>query len=209
MNLQEINANLLDKRGSPKDIANFLQSLSFLEKQKSTLYNKLSEKINILNFSDCFLKISHDTKKNSINLDEIASKICQSKIGERECSKRLAYAYYPIEEALEKIKHKKILSIEEILEIISILDCFFGEESYMLIQAKTFLAMAPQMCSLYGVHLENFQKVFYDILVDAQVHLDLFNVIKAIIDKKLHKSEGSSPVVRFRNPDAWIASVSC
>jgi hypothetical protein len=59
------------------------------------------------------------------------------------------------------------------------------------------------------VHLENFQKVFYDILVDAQVHLELFNVIKAIIDKKLHKSEGTSPVVRFRNPDAWIASVSC
>ena len=205
----EIIANLVGKRGSPKDIANFLECLSFLEKQKSILYNKLSEIIVDFGFSDCFLKISNDTKKNSRSLDEIASKICQSKIGDRECSKRLAYAYYPIEKALEKIKHKKILSIEEILEILSILECSFGEESYMVIQAKTFLAMAPQMCSLYGVHLENFQKVFYDILVDAQVHLELFNVIKAIIDKKLHKIEGSSPVVRFRNPDAWIASVSC
>ncbi|MCJ7714757.1 hypothetical protein MUO66_09930 [Candidatus Bathyarchaeota archaeon] len=202
----EINANLVGKRGSPKDIANFLQSLSFLEKQKSTLYNQLSEKIDILNFNDCFLKISQDTKKNSRNLDEIASKICQSKIGERDCSKRLAYAYYPIEKALEKIKHKKILSIEEILEILSILECSFGEESYMVIQAKTFLAMAPQMCSLYGVHLEDFQKVFYDILVDEEVHLELFEIIKAIIEKKLHKSEGSSPVVRYRNPDAWIAA---
>ena len=206
MNLLEINANLLGKRGSPKDIANFLQSLSFLEKQKSTLYNQLSEKIDILNFNDCFLKISQDTKKKSRNLAEIASKICQSKIGERDCSKRLAYAYYPIEKALEKIKHKKILSIEEILEILSILECSFGEESYMVIQAKTFLAMAPQMCSLYGVHLEDFQKVFYDILVDEEVHLELFEIIKAIIEKKLHKSEGSSPVVRYRNPDAWIAA---
>ncbi len=202
----EINANLVGKRGSPKDIANFIQSLSFLEKQKSTLYNQLSEKIDILNFNDCFLKISQNTKKNSRNLDEITSKICQSKIGERDCSKRLAYAYYPIEKALEKIKHKKILSIEEILEILSILECSFGEESYMVIQAKTFLAMAPQMCSLYGVHLEDFQKVFYDILVDEEVHLELFEIIKAIIEKKLHKSEGSSPVVRYRNPDAWIAA---
>ena len=202
----EINANLVGKRGSPKDIANFLQCLSFLEKQKSTLYNQLSERIDNLNFNDCFLKISQDTKKHSKDLDEVASKICQSKIGERDCSKRLAYAYYPIEKALEKIKHKKILSAEEILEILSILDCSLGEESYMVIQAKTFLAMAPQMCSLYGVHLEGFQKVFYDILVDEEVHLELFEIIKAIIEKKLHKSEGSSPVVRYRNPDAWIAA---
>ena len=202
----EINANLLGKRRSPKDIANFIQSLSFLEKQKSTLYNQLSEKIDILNFNDCFLKISQNTKKNSINLDKIASKICQSKIGERDCSKRLAYTYYPIEKAIEKIKHKKILSIEEILEILSILDCSLGEESYMVIQAKTFLAIAPQMCSLYGVHLEDYQKVFYDILVDEEVHLELFEIMKAIIEKKLHKSEGSSPVVRYRNPDAWIAA---
>jgi hypothetical protein len=203
----EIKVTLLGKRGSPKDISNFLQCLSFLEKQKSTLYNTLSQKITILNFSPCFLKISQDAKKNSQNLDEIASKICRSKIGERDCSKRLANAYYPIEEASKKIKHKKILSAEEILEIISILDCSVGEESYMVIQAKTFLTMAPQMCNLYGVHLENFQKIFYDILVDEQVHLDLFNTIKAIIDKKLRKSEGTSPVVRFRNPDAWIAAV--
>ena len=202
----EITANLVGKRGSPKDIADFLQILSFLEKQKSTLYYKLSEKMVNFGFNDCFLKISHDTKKNSRNLDEIASEICQSKIGERDCSKRLAYAYYPIEKALEKIKHKKILSIEEILEILSILECSFGEESYMVIQAKTFLVMAPQMCSLYGVHLEDFQKVFYDVLVDEEVHLELFEIIKAIIEKKLHKSEGSSPVVRYRNPDSWIAA---
>ena len=181
---------------------------SFLEKQKSTLYNQLSEKIIILNFSDCFLKISHDTKKHSRNLDEIANKICISKIGDKESPKRLSTAYNPIEKATKKIKHKKILSKEEILEIISILEDSLGEESYIVIQAKTFLAMAPQMCSLYGgVHLENFQKVFYDILADDEIHLDLFEVIKAIIDKRLHKNEGTPPVVRYRNPDAWIASV--
>ena len=203
----EINVPLLGKRGSPKDIANFIQCLSFLEKQKSTLYNKLSEKIVNFGFNDCFLKISNNTEKHSRNLDEIASKICQSKIGDKECSKRLSNVYNPIEIASEKIKHKKIFSDEEILEVISILDCSLGEESYMVIQAKTFLAMAPQMCRLYGVHLENFQKVFYDIVADEEVHVDLFEIMKAIIDKKLHKSESSSPVVRYRNPDAWIASV--
>jgi hypothetical protein len=203
----EINVNLLGKRGSSKDVAHFLQCLSFLEKQKSTLYNKLSEKIVILNFNDCFLNISNNAKKHSRSLDEIASKICRSRIGDRECSKRLDNAYNLIEKVSKKIKHKKILSNEEILEIMSILDCSFGEESYIVIQAKTFLAMAPQMCRLYGVHLENFQKVFYDIIADEELHIDLFEIMKAIIDKKLHKSEGSSPIVRYRNPDAWIASV--
>lgn len=197
---------MLGKRGSPKDIANFLQCLSFLEKQKSTLYNKLSEKITISNFSDCFLKISNDTKKNSQNLDEIASKIFRSRIGEKECFKQLAYAYYPINKALEKIKNKKILSNEEILDILSILDCSVGEESFMVIQAKTLLSMASQVCQLYGVHLETFQKVFYDILSNDEGHIELLEIIKAIITKKLPKSEGSSPVVRYRNPDAWIAS---
>ena len=77
----------------------------------------------------------------------------------------------------------------------------------MVIQAKTCLAMAPQMCRLYGVHLENFQKVFYDIVADEEVHLDLFEIIKAIIDKKLNKNEGSAPIVKYKNPDSWIASV--
>ncbi len=198
---------MLGKRGSSKDISNFLQCLSFLEKQTSTLYNQLSEKIINSAFSDSFQKISHNAKKHSKNLEEIANKICRSEIGDKECSKRLATAYNPIKEASKKIKHKKLLSNEEISEIISILECSFGEDSYMVIQAKTCLAMAPQMCLLYGVHLENFQKVFYDIVADEEAHLDLFENIKAIIDKKLNKIEGSAPIVRYRNPDAWIASV--
>lgn len=200
---------MLDRRGSPKDIANFLQCFSFLEKQKSDLYNLLSEKITIPNFGVCFLKISQNTTKNSQNLAQIAKQIDKSKIGDKECSKRLANAYFPIDQALKIAKSQKEFSDTAISELLSILDCTFGEESYAVIQAHTFLAMAGQMCSLYGVHLENFRKVFYDILEDEQLHLDLFKILKAIINKRLHGSEGSSPVVRFRNPDAWIASAVC
>ncbi len=67
--------------------------------------------------------------------------------------------------------------------------------------------MASQVCQLYTVHLETFQKVFYNILANDEVHIELLEIIKAIISKKLSKSEGGSPVVRYRNPDAWIASV--
>ena len=200
---------MLGKKGSPKDIANFLQCFSFLEKQKSILYNSLSEKVTFSNFNACFLKISQDTKRSSEKLARIANEICQLKIGDKECSKRLANAYYPIEQASKILKNKKDFSEKELSEFLSILDCTFGEESYVVIQAQTFLTLAPQMCSLYGVHLENFRKVFYDILEDEQLHLDLFNIIKAIINKKLNANEGISPVVRFRNPDAWIASAVC
>jgi hypothetical protein len=77
----------------------------------------------------------------------------------------------------------------------------------MTIQAKTFLAMAPQICRLYGVHLENFKKLFYSIVADEEAHMEMFENIKEAIDKKISKKEGSAPIVKYKNPDSWIVSV--
>ena len=200
---------MLGTTGSPKDIANFLQCFSFLEKQKSNLYNILSEKVTLANFNACFLKLSQDTKKSSQSLEQIANQISNSKIGDKECSRRLANAYSPIEHALKIVNNKEEFSDKELSDLLCDLDCTFGDESYVVIQAHTFLALASQMSDLYGVHLEDFRKVFYDILEDEQFHLDLLKIIKAILNKRIHDGEGSSPVVRFRNPDAWIASAVC
>jgi hypothetical protein len=198
---------LIGKRGSSKNIADFFHCLSFLENKASTLYKKLSEKTVNPAFSDGFLKISQNTKKHSKTLAEIATKISRSRIGDRECAKRLVTVINSIEKISKKIKHKKLLSLKEISEIISILEGSLGEESYMLIQAKTFLAMAPQICRLYGVHLENFKKLLYSIVADEEAHMEMFENIKVAIDKKLSKKEGSAPTVKYTNPDSWIASV--
>jgi hypothetical protein len=71
------------------------------------------------------------------------------------------------------------------------------------------LAIASEMSRLFGLDLESFRKIFYDILEDGQLHLDLFKIIKAINSKRLKGSEGHSPIVRFRNPEAWIGSAVC
>ncbi|MCW3997942.1 MAG: hypothetical protein NWF10_05160 [Candidatus Bathyarchaeota archaeon] len=198
---------MLGKRGSSKDIADFLHCLSFLENRTSTLYKKLSDKTVNSAFSDSFLKISQNTKKHSETLDEIAKKISRPRIGDKECAKRLATAFKSIEKVTKKIKHKKLLSNEDLSEIISILEGSLGEESYMLIQAKTFLAMAPQISRLYGVHLENFKKLLYSIVADEEAHMEMFENIKVAIDKKLSKKEASAPTVKYKNPDSWIAYV--
>jgi hypothetical protein len=198
---------LVGNRGSSKNIADFLHCLSFLENKTSTLYKKLSKKTVNIMFSDGFLKISQNTKKHSEILDEIATKISRPRIGDRECAKRLATVCNSIEKVSKEIKHKKLLSLKELSEIISILEGSLGEESYMTIQAKTFLAMAPQICRLYGVHLENFKKLLYSIVAHEEAHVEILENIKAAIDKKIGKEEGSAPIVKYKNPDSWIVSV--
>ena len=108
---------------------------------------------------------------------------------------------------IHEIYSNILLSVANDLEIISILEGSLGEESYMLVQARTFLAMAPQICRLYGVHLENFKKLFFSIVVDEEAHVEMFENIKVTIDEKIGKKEGSAPIVKYKNPDSWIASV--
>lgn len=197
---------MLGKRGTSKDIAGFIHCLSFLESRTSELYRKISEKTVRPTFSDIFLKISEDAKTHSKELDKIASKIGRSKINKRQCAKRLRAVCGSIEKISKKIDKKQLLSLEDLYEIIYVLEGSLGEESYMLIQLKTFVAMAPQIRRLYGVHLENFKTLLYDIATDEEYHIEMLEKIKNTIDKKLCKKEGRAPNVKYKNPDSWVIS---
>ncbi len=198
---------MLGKRGTSKDIVDFIHCLSFLENKASALYKKLSEKTVSPTFSDSFLKISQNAKKHSEDLDKVASKIGRSRINKRECAKRLTTICKSIDEVSKKIEKKNLLSLEELFEIIHVLEGSLGEESFMLIQLKTFVAMAPQIRRLYGVHLENFRNLLYVIATDEETHIEMLEHIKVIIDNKLCKKEGRAPNVKYKNPDSWIVSV--
>ena len=98
--------------------------------------------------------------------------------------------------------------MEDILKnTIDALEGSLGEESFMLIQLKTFVAMAPQIRRLYGVSLKNFRNLLYAIAIDEETHIEVLEHIKVIIDKKLCKKEGRAPNVKYKNPDSWIVSV--
>ncbi|MCW3997403.1 MAG: hypothetical protein NWF10_02400 [Candidatus Bathyarchaeota archaeon] len=197
---------MLGKRGTSRDIADFIHCLSFLESQTSELYKKLSVKTVRPEFSDSFLKISQDAKKHSEDLDKIASQIGRSKINKKQCAKRLTTVCKSIEKVSKKIEKKNLLSLEELFDILNVLEGSLGEESYMLIQLKTFAAMASQIRRLYGVHLENFRNLLYSIATDQEAHIEMLENIKITIDKKLRKKEGSAPNVKYKNPDSWIIS---
>jgi hypothetical protein len=197
---------LLGKRVTSRDVADFIYCLSFLESKTSELYKKLSEKTVKPAFSDSFLTISQDAKQHSEDLDKIASQIGRSRINKRQCAKRLTTVCKSIEKVSKKIKKKNLLTLEELFEIIYVLEGSLGEESYMLIQLKTFAAMAPQICRLYGVHLENFGTLLHSIATDEEAHIKMLENIKIAIDKKLRKKEGRAPNVKYKNPDSWIVS---
>lgn len=199
-------SKLLGKRGTSKDIVDFIHCLSFLENKTSALYKKLSEKTVSPTFSDSFLKISQNATKHSEELDKIASHIGQSRINKRECIKRLTTICKSIDKISKKIEKKNLLSLEELFEIIYVLEGSLGEESFMLIQLKTLVAMTHQIRRLYGVHLENFSNLLYTIAADEEAHIELLEHIKVVIDKKLRKKEGRAPNVKYKNPDSWIIS---
>jgi hypothetical protein len=197
---------LLDKRGTSKDIVDFIHCLSFLENKTSSLYLTLSEKTVSPTISDSFLRISQNAKKHSEDLDTIASKIGRSRINKRECAKRLTTICKSIDKVSKKIEKKNLLSLEELFEIIHVLEGSLGEESYMLIQLKTFVAMTPQIRRLYGVHLENFINLLYVIATDEEAHIEMLEQFKLLIDEKLCKKEGRAPNVKYKNPDSWVVS---
>ena len=193
---------------SSKDIGNFLHCLGFLESRTSILYKELSEKTVNSTFSSSFLKISQNAKKHSETLDEIAVKVGRSRMDDRECARRLNSACDSLEMVSKKIEHKQLLSLKDLLEIVSVLEGSLGEESYMLIQAKTFLAMAPQICRLYGVNLEKFENLLYGIASDEETHIEILENIKAALDSKMNVKEGSAPNVKYTNPDSWSVAAS-
>ena len=199
---------MFGKRNSSKDIGNFLHCLGFLESRTSILYKELSEKTVNSAFSSGFLKISQNAKKHSETLDEIAVKVGRSRMDDRECARRLNSACDSLEVVSKKIEHKQLLSLNDLLEIVSVLEGSLGEESYMLIQAKTFLAMAPQICRLYGVHLEKFEILLYSIASDEETHIEILENIKVTLDSKMEVKEGSAPNVKYTNPDSWSVAVS-
>lgn len=198
---------MFGQRGTSKDIADFLHCLSFLESRTSELYKKLSEKTVSPTFCDSFLKISENAKKHSAALNKIASKIGKSRINKRECAKRLTTVCKSLDKISKKMEKKDLLSLEELYDIIFVLEGSLGEESYMLIQLKTFVAMGPQIRQLYGVHLEAFSKLLYAIATDEEAHIEILEYIKTEIDKKLRKKEGRAPNIKYKNPDSWVVSV--
>lgn len=198
---------MFGKRGKSKDIADFMHCLSFLESRTSELYKKLSEKTVSPTFCDSFLKISENAKKHSEALDKIAYKIGRSRINKRECAKRLTTVCKSLEKISKKMEKNDLLSLEALYDIIFVLEGSLGEESYMLIQLKTFVAMAPQIRQLYGVHLEDFSKLLYAIATDEESRIEILEHIKEEIDKKLRKKEGRAPNIKYKNPDSWVISV--
>lgn len=197
---------LFEKHGKSKDIADFMHCLSFLESEMSELYEKLSEKTVSPTFCNSFLKISKNAKKHSEALNKIASQIGKSKINKRYCAKRLTAICKSMKTISKKMKKKNLLSLEELFDIIFVLEGSLGEESFMLIQLKTFVAMAPQIRQLYGVHLENFKNLLSAIANDEETHIEILEQIKTEIDKKLRKKEGRAPNVKYKNPDSWVIS---
>ena len=197
---------MFGKRGTSKDIADFMHCLSFLESRTSELYKKLSEKTVSPTFCDSFHKISQNAKKHSEALDKIASKIGRARINNRQCAKRLTTICKSMKKISKMMEKKNLLSLEELYDIIFVLEGSLGEESYMLIQLKTFVAMAPQIRQLYGVHLEDFKNLLYSIATDEEAHIEMLELIKIEIDKKLRKKEGRAPNVKYKNPDSWVVS---
>jgi len=197
---------LICKSGESKDIADFLHCLSFLERKTAILYKKLSEKTTSLNFSDSFLKISQNAIKHSKELDEIATYFSGSKISKGECAKRLENICRSIDKLIKKLEKKNLLFFEELSDIIFVLESSLGQESFLLIQLKTLIALAPQIDQLYGVHLENFTNLLYSINEDEEERIELLKHIKEVIDKKTSKKEGNAPNVKYKNPDSWIIS---
>ena len=199
---------MICKSGESKDIADFLRCLSFLERKTADLYKKLSEKTASLSFSDSFLKISRNAVKHSKELDELASYFSESRINKGECTKRLENICRSIDKLIKKLEKKKLLFFEELSDILFVLARSLGEESFLLIQLKTLIALAPQIDQLYGVNLENFTNLLYSINEDEEERIELFKHIKENIDKKTLKKEGNAPNVKYTNPDSWIISAT-
>jgi rubrerythrin len=196
------------KTRDPKNITNNIKSLSVLESKTAVLYNLLSEKVELPLIKSLLKEISLDSKKHSTILYGVAKSLPETDWKPKDSKKTLGNVLLAVEkftEDLSKIRSLTASNLAELSKQLAIFESTMGEEYFVFVQLKTLQFMSKEIGKIYNINLDSVKDIFTEIMNDEEHHREVLATIKELIQKSEDQEEDNMPMVRFLNPDAWIA----
>ena len=199
----------MPKNNDPKDLASYINCLSILENNASLLYTALADKIEDSLVKSLILTIASDSQKHSISLKGVGESIAKPEGKPKDCEKKLGEAWRVVDTFYREIVNKEKITdseLPQLAEKLAVLESILGEEYYMFVQLKTLQLMMKEISQIYNINLGELKGIFSSIINDEEHHRELLETVKEILDKKKPKIRDNTPVVKYQNPDSWIAS---
>jgi len=189
-------------------IADFLSCLANLERKNSQLFKSLSKKIICFSVKPHLLKIADDNDKHAAILNDISNHIGNTKVKTKDCRRKLSVVCKNTELILEKIKDKKEVTVNELLDYLELLESSGGAAQYLLVQAETFLFMSDEISRLYGMDFFRYNELLNEMVRDVEEHISILETIKNSLLDEQNKDQNKHPVFKYQNPDAWLSPIS-
>jgi rubrerythrin len=195
---------------SPQNIGNVLFCSSLVEKKTYEMYYALSQKVENSIVRTLLVSVAQDSLKHSSLFAEISKEFVTSPPKEKECKSQLGELWRNINSVTKFVGDKKIISSEELLELIKNLSHFeyyMGEEYNIMEKVKTLKYMSEEISTLYGIDFDDafglHKSVFESIINDELKHREILVDIVELLIKEL-APKVSHPKVKYQTPDAWI-----
>ncbi len=199
------------KTNSPKNITISIKCLSVLESKTASLYNSLSEKVELPLIKAMLKEISLDSKKHSTILHGVSQSLPKADWKPKDCQKILGPVLVAIDNLLEevsKVKNVTESNFEDLSKQLERLESTMGEEYFVFVQLKTLDLMSKEIGKIYNVNLSSLKGIFNEIIHDEEHHRQIIATINEFLAKKEQADRINTPLVRFQNPDAWIGHAS-
>lgn len=196
----------MNKNNDPKTLVNFINCLGVLEDDTARLYKNISMKVEPPILKSLLLSISEDSLKHFTLLRGVADSIMKTSEKPRNCEKNTGEIWRLLAKLNKEVDSKKSFSDEELSEVsrkLAFLESIMGEEYYIFVQLKTLEIMVKEINQLYHIDLESLKSVFTHIINDEEHHREIIGTIQSSIGPK--QIAGSSPFVKYTNPDNWIS----
>lgn len=191
-------------RTKQERLAEFLNCASILEERTYLLYKSLADKVKLPLINSMLLHIAHDSRKHSAILKGISDSIAKPAKNMSECKTHLGAAWAIIESLSKETKDEPFEeNFSSLAKKLITLESTLAEEYYVLVELKTLQYMTNKIQLSYDVELKDLKKTLGRIVRDEEVHGELIAKMERILESKKEKIEDKTPIIRYKDPDAW------
>jgi|SRR3972149_2697063 len=194
-----------------EECAKYLRCCSNIETEAFGLYDRLSQKMNNPE-SSFVLGIAYDSLKCSKIIQGLLRAFDQPDIEIKNCEKNLSALWTEISEfskSLSKINNIDNESFCEILKELVNLEDLLIEDYVHFLKSLAPKIIADELSKLVPTDLNNFKKVFENMIDEKQKHREiLIEIVYYFEAKAINRGKLATPMVKYKNPDAWIGQSS-
>ena len=187
-------------------LRNTLENLGIFEKKTCQLYEDLTEKMDSPLTKSLMQCISLDSKKHATLLKGLAITMPKSP-KPLDAPKGMKEAWKTIDNFQIELSKVDSMTTEELANVCTQLTCLettLAEEYLELIEYDALESLHEALNSSHAISFESIKTLLLEAHRDEEYHKIVLAVaaeLPCVVAKKIE----NTPMVKFRNPDAWAA----